>query len=449
MTRMSETRQFTFQVNHIFYILLGFILLLTIFTGKLFAADQETAQKVITFYPNVFVDYWCGKDKNVRNDVTMLYVQVCHNDLTFLKSSNGFNARYHLEITAYDKQGELVYEKIVSDRFHIKHYAITRDPDQHRLFKVPLNLSPGDYRLMLKLVDDNSDKQAVFEHRITIVPMNNPGFAVSDILLAGMVRTTVVKNAEHFLEGVLPYPAGIFGVNQPSLFYYFEIYRTKHSNCDSVSYSIVLRDEAGKKQVILKQHERLPGKKLPVFNRINTGVLLPGRYHLEVQAYDRKNNLKLKREKTFYVYQNPLDLRFKTYKQALSEISLIATPGEMKQLKNAPKEEQQNRLREFWKRYDPTPETRVNEVMLEFYRRIHFAQNHFWIGNPNKGSFSDRGKVHVLYGKPDNILREKDVINHVEWEIWEYYNLSLQIVFQDDVGLGNYRLVQPLTLLNY
>lgn len=449
MTRMSANSPVGIRVNRFFCFFLGLVLLLTVFSGELLSADQQTAEKVITFYPNVFIDYWSGKDENVSKDAAVLYVQVCHNDLTFLRTSGGFRARYHLEITVYNTDGKLVYEKIVTDRFKIKQYSITRDPDQHRLFKVPVKLLPGNYRLLVKLVDDNSDKQAIFEKHFPIVPMNSPGFALSDVLFAGMIRTTVVKANSRSLEGVLPYPAGIFGVNQPTLFYYFEIYRTKHPDCDSINYSVVLKNETGKKQVITRQRQKLPGKKLPVFSRINTGILPPGRYRLEVQVYNRENNLKLHREKSFYVYQDPLDLRFKTYKQALRELSLIATRSEMKQLKNAPKEEQQTRLKEFWKRYDPNPQTRVNEVMLEFYRRIQFAQNHFWIGNRKTGSFSDQGKVHVLYGKPDNILRQKDVINHVEWEIWEYYNLSMQIVFQNDFGSGNYRLVQPLTLLNY
>ena len=93
----------------------------------------------------------------------------------------------------------------------------------------------------------------------------------------------------------------------------------------------------------------------------------------------------------------------KAYKKWLDEdVIYIITDEEraaFKQLSND--EERDNFIEAFWQRRDPTPDTEENEYKEEHYQRIAYANEHFAAGVP--GWKTDRGRIYIMYGKPDEI----------------------------------------------
>lgn len=95
----------------------------------------------------------------------------------------------------------------------------------------------------------------------------------------------------------------------------------------------------------------------------------------------------------------------KTLKQkVLAEIWYISTSKQSKTLKklNTP-EEIRKFLEDFWRKLDPTPGTPKNELRIEYYKRIEHVNEHC----PDRRGWgrSDRGRVYILYGSPDEIIR--------------------------------------------
>jgi len=92
-----------------------------------------------------------------------------------------------------------------------------------------------------------------------------------------------------------------------------------------------------------------------------------------------------------------------SYKKWLNEdVAYIITDEEraaFKQLSND--EERDNFIEAFWQRRDPTPDTVENEFKEEHYRRIAYANEHYAAGIP--GWKSDRGRIYIVYGPPDEI----------------------------------------------
>jgi len=64
-------------------------------------------------------------------------------------------------------------------------------------------------------------------------------------------------------------------------------------------------------------------------------------------------------------------------------------------------EEREQFIENFWLRRDPSPDTVENEFREEHYRRIAYANEHFASGIP--GWRSDRGRIYITYGPPDEI----------------------------------------------
>jgi GWxTD domain-containing protein len=93
----------------------------------------------------------------------------------------------------------------------------------------------------------------------------------------------------------------------------------------------------------------------------------------------------------------------KTYKKWLSEdVVWIITDEERAAFKQLSNDEERDQFIEaFWQRRDPTPDTVENEFKEEHYRRIAYANEHFAAGIP--GWKSDRGRIYIMYGAPDEI----------------------------------------------
>lgn len=105
----------------------------------------------------------------------------------------------------------------------------------------------------------------------------------------------------------------------------------------------------------------------------------------------------------------------------------------------------------FWKHRDPTPGTPENEFKTEHYRRFNYA-NHF-LGRqaPRPGWKTDRGRVYIILGEPNDIQRFEAQTMTYSAEVWFYQgkeNLGLptgfNLVFFQEGGSGEYVLYSPV-----
>lgn len=72
-------------------------------------------------------------------------------------------------------------------------------------------------------------------------------------------------------------------------------------------------------------------------------------------------------------------------------------------------------LLEFWQKRDPSPGTKANEFRNEYVRRFKFANS--FLG----GWQTDRGRVYILQGPPEEIVRDLVGNNYQgDVEIWIY-----------------------------
>src|SRR5579862_7950798 len=91
------------------------------------------------------------------------------------------------------------------------------------------------------------------------------------------------------------------------------------------------------------------------------------------------------------------------YKKWLDEdVVWIISDEERKSFKQLQTdEERQAFIESFWLRRDPTPDTEENEYKEEHYRRMAYADERYASGIP--GWKTDRGKIYIMFGPPDEI----------------------------------------------
>ncbi len=91
------------------------------------------------------------------------------------------------------------------------------------------------------------------------------------------------------------------------------------------------------------------------------------------------------------------------YKKWLQEeVPYIITNEERAAFKKlATDEEREQFIEQFWERRNPNPGSLENEFKEEYYRRIAYVNERFSSGIP--GWKSDRGRIYIMYGPPDEI----------------------------------------------
>jgi len=140
------------------------------------------------------------------------------------------------------------------------------------------------------------------------------------------------------------------------------------------------------------------------------------------------------------------------YKKWLEEEAVyIITPLEREVfLKLTTDRERDMFIEAFWKHRDPTPGTPENEFKTEHFRRINYANHFFGRESPKPGWRTDRGRIYIILGEPNDIQRYDGKTQTYPAEVWFYQGKTemglpagFHLVFFQPGGVGEYRLYSP------
>jgi len=148
--------------------------------------------------------------------------------------------------------------------------------------------------------------------------------------------------------------------------------------------------------------------------------------------------------------RNELPLRYKKWLD--EEVIYIISPIEKEVfLKLKTDRERDLFIQAFWKHRDPTPGTPENEFKTEHYSRINYANHFFGRGTPKPGWKTDRGRMYIILGEPNDIERFEGKSQTYPAEVWFYQGKTklglppgFHLVFFQKGGIGEYILYSPL-----
>jgi len=108
-------------------------------------------------------------------------------------------------------------------------------------------------------------------------------------------------------------------------------------------------------------------------------------------------------------------------------------------------------IKAFWQHRDPTLNTEKNEYKQEHFRRIEYANQHFGEETPKPGWKTDRGRIYIILGEPDDIQTFDMKSEIYPAELWFYQEMedsslpqALQLIFFQPKGHGEYKLYSPI-----
>lgn len=271
------------------------------------------------------------------------------------------------------------------------------------------------------------------------------GAYLSDVLLLRSYRpddsnSPFTKNG-YYLE---PLPFRYYDRTATLLGFYAEIYHSGRVIQDGV-YSIryVVEEELGNgvtKMVTAGSQQKKPSGIDAVLVPVNISKLKSGNYSLTVEMRDAANVLLVSR-KVLFQRSNPFldvpdselsaDLVEKQFVNDLSEdnlryslraISPLMSGDDSEVLKNILKGTDLTAMRYFLFRHFVQLSPNNPELVYREYMKVAGAADLQFHSGFRYGFETDRGRIFMRYGRPDDLVHVEDDPSAPPYEIWVYYN---------------------------
>lgn len=367
-----------------------------------------------------------------------LYVQMPYDALQFVKRDNRFVGRYEVTTNFLSADNVLHSERLWSEEVSVQKFEMTRMKGAFNLSHRSVNLQPGIYTLRTQVRDMESHKVATVVKKIVVGNYHLNDLALSDIML--VTRMTM----EGDRRNILPNVSGNIGENKNLFNIFFEIYSPLPR--DSVQLHYTITDFKGKLLLDLYQVYATSGPKTQIITRLDSSQYQTGAYTITVEARSllrEDEALPAIKKKGFFVRWGDMPLSITDLDLAIKQARYIAKENEYEMFEKAESDEEKRSLFDaFWKRRDPNPATVRNEFMEEYYGRVDYANKNFSHYIP--GWRTDMGMVFIIFGSPNNVERHPFDIDSKPYEIWSYYDFNRSVVFVDETGFGDYRLLTPI-----
>jgi len=357
------------------------------------------------------------------------YYSIPYDELVYTKLGDTLLAEYRTTLTvrSLDRPDSVIDRR--NNQFVIPSFAYAWSHNLQVLDRISFLLRPGRYECDFTVAC--STKAAKQSRRISIEPDTNR-FGLSDILLALNIiqDSTSTKFTKNQLQ-VIPNPSANYDVKNRLLYGYVEIYAPPGAADYAITYH-VFGAKGDTVKAMERQEPKISTSQTHVW-AMNIAALKPGDYTMAINVRDLTSGGEALSRRPFHIvkqgqrsYRPAAVMGGKYYR----DIKYLVSEKEYKRFLSYSPEGQDSYLAAFWKKYDYD----------EFERRIDHVDDQYTVAN-RKGSQTDRGRIYIKYGPPEEIVAHSFETGYKPNEHWKYYNPNLHFIFVDLRGTGDYLLV--------
>ncbi len=355
------------------------------------------------------------------------FARIRYDDLIFIKSDSSYTAHYQLSINLYaDKEmTESRYSRTFDRQIAVSKYSQTLSSRLDDVLKDKMVVKPGKYSLVLRLLDLNTNVTSSKEIDYDFKDFFHDSISVSDVVLYDRSDTSGV-------------PVDVVRSNAGN---YANFYVTSKNVPAKILLHLIAKSTESPASIdtvdVLDQTSTVQQYRLPV----NVGNLAEAVYDLRITAGENSA------ETSFRIMRNMSNHVIARFDSETGPLAYITTAEEFDILRDASGEQRVKKSKEFWLSRS-RGDTIVAEAMeKEFYRRVEYSDEQLGTALM-PGWETDRGRIYILYGKPDRIenhpgnLGVGPASNSAPYEVWYYNSLKLRFVFVDEFKNGDYRLAK-------
>ena len=402
----------------------------------------------------LFVDF-----SRFRGTDRMLYVEFYYSfsqrSLTYVVDEQGLSAAVDLSISI--SRGD---SSVFTDRWIVPHSFPDTNavPGSVNLVAISAaELSEGDYVATVVGRDRNDPaRHDTVLAAIPIAPFDESKVLLSDLELAnsileGSEGSPFYKNT---LE-VIPNARGIFG-GQQLCYLYAEVYNLQ-ADTSAIEYFVktVVVDAARREVISRKKPRKRTSESAVIVDQIVVGRMHTGTYSVGVMIVDSADNILSSASKRLFVYNEMMGMDSTLAQpqvRGLASLYASMSEGDLDQEFSYARYEARDEdkrqyealtgvdakrvfLEEFWSK-------RPLGLREEYLQRVEFANRYYRVlGRP--GYRTDRGRVHIVYGPPNDYDRHPNEPQSRPYETWTYEEIQggVMFVFVQRVVNGEYELV--------
>lgn len=367
----------------------------------------------IIFYVDI-ATFYDGPGRNIEE----IYCVVPNEQIRFVAvgkdKAGALAGRLRYAVEVIDTTGKVIEstEKTVAVSAPSAEDAVDRTVVQ--VLQSRVSVAPGRYTIGVTIDDLNARKRTLLSYilrrhrrgRVEVAvdskEFRDGEIAISDIEFARSVRRTSEGDFQKSGYEIVPNAQRRFGRLLPEMSLYFEVYNLKGDvAADSIlaAYSILTRD--GSTIFSNEMPMAVRGSRFGATAVFDVTSLTGGSYLLDLTIRDRSGAVLADSRRAFDVVWSVLSWG-KYEIERIEDMAFVFTEVEMEEFKSLSAGEQEKFMVDFWKRIDPTPATHDNEAMIEHYRRIAYADEHYGTAGL-RGALTDRGKIYIKYGAPDDV----------------------------------------------
>ncbi len=347
-------------------------------------------------------------------------------------------AQASIEIGVFFKQKE---EIVQFDKFAMKSpkslHPINFE-DMHRYA-----IANGVYDIEVTLKDMNKAENRITYKSSIIVDYSADMLRQSDIQLLGFIKPDSIEGSSrvkygYFMEAL---PFNFYDKKHANLIFFNEVYNADKAIGDDflVSYTVKkLLAQPHERPLLMAHKRKKPEAFIVNLLQLDISTLESGNYRLNVSIRNRANELLSEKEVMFQRSNPNLEIKIDTLSNdaltsefvgqltekdlrfALKSILMKVPEGDVvvvnDMLKTKDLMAQRRYIFQYFANISPNkPEQAYGEYML-FAKAVDKMYNYGF----GYGFETDRGRVYLKYGRPDDILTVENEMNAPPYEIWVY-----------------------------
>jgi len=348
-------------------------------------------------------------------------------ELSWAKTPGGYAAGAGFTVELDPGNSDRLYGGAWEKRLLILSYDATHSSRNNLIVSRSFDVPPGRYRVRVRVRDVSSEQESTAEDQLVLQDLARVPVGFADMQL-GVVDSTGAFTAV---------PTRTFGFDSDHIAARVMAFDRRPGSWprQAALHYRILDDQSevqfqGDTSVTMTQGTQ------SLVVRPTRSELFIGEYTLELERIEGKSRWRTSRS---FEIEESGPPRGRAWNELLEALAYIAPSEEVDAMRNLPPDQQSEAWDRFWRRRDPTPDTPRNEFMVEFFRRLRYAEQHFQ--GFGVGWRSDMGRIYIKFGPPDQVEQHSSTASTPAEEIWYFNQPYRRFEFLDREGFGRYVLI--------
>lgn len=370
-------------------------------------------------------------------DTTMVLasISIPNRMLSFVRDGDTYRAPYEVKLRL--SQGNTEVKTVdAMEIVRVGSFKEVNRTDESVIFQNYFRIPPGAYNISFTVRDVASNRAASQEGAIT-VPRLTQGHMSTPLLVYEAARRNTLDSLPRVLAS--PRSSAVFGQDST-----VSVYIEAYGQQPRLPVSFVVQNEKGavtwRDTTVLEKNGALMSGAVSIpISRVGIGIANV--------TFTRADATDTVRAPVFVSFGN--DIPLLSYEDLVAQLRYYAAPERLKSLRDTPVEERGQAWAAFLRSSDPAPSTPEHEGLQTYFARLQQAALRFRDdGTSRAGWLSDRARVYVVLGEPDQLyeqttnspLTRTSIGQRGRLQYWEYSQYRVRLIFYDDTGTGRWRL---------